>query len=74
MTKSEIKRLDIQSGKSHIATLHKCDCGKEHEYQDETYGDGNRVVVRMVSKTSNEICDRCTVCGKEWKTYENKRK
>lgn len=57
-----------------MAATHKCDCGKSHEYQDATYGQGNRVVVTVLNKTSSEKTEKCTVCGKEWKSYGPKNK
>lgn len=39
--------------------IKKCTC--EHEYQDKTYGKGNRVFNLCEGKKTW----RCTVCGKE---------
>ena len=41
-----------------MMTIKKCVC--KHAYQDEKYGQGNRVVNEL--KTSGY---RCTVCGKD---------
>lgn len=42
-----------------MTTIKKCTC-KDHEYQDEKYGKGNRVF--NITKLGKW---RCTVCGKE---------
>ena len=40
----------------------KCTC--EHKYQDKKYGKGNRVH-NEITRTTNLMNWRCTVCGKE---------
>lgn len=40
-----------------VVTINKCKCS--HEFQDETYGKGNRLFNEC--KEGKEI--RCTVCG-----------
>jgi len=52
-----------------VATVKKCECKKEHEYQDNKYGKGNRVVILIPHPTiKNKITCRCTVCGSDLKS------
>lgn len=46
--------------------IKKCDC--KHKFQDEQYGVSNRVM----NKTTNGF--RCTVCDKEHKTGDIRKK
>lgn len=39
-------------------------CTCEHQFQDKTYGKGNRVHNKLQSTPGNEKF-RCNVCGKE---------
>lgn len=45
-----------------MTTIKRCEC--VHEYQDEVYGKGNRLM-NITRNTPTEIKIRCTVCGRE---------
>lgn len=40
-------------------------CTCKHEFQDQTYGKGNRVHNPIKGKTTTDQRVRCTVCGNE---------
>lgn len=43
----------------------KCLCGQKHEFQDKTYGKGQRVCTPVENINGNQgYKHRCTVCGK----------
>ena len=42
-------------------------CGCEHKFQDERYGEHQRVHTPAIDKSTKGTIWRCTVCGKEKK-------
>lgn len=51
--------------------IFQCSC--KNEFQDKTYGKGNRVMNPM-GKADKISGYRCTVCGKEYRVSDAKRK
>lgn len=48
-----------------MAQVKHCNCGKSHEYQDDRYGKGNRVVIPIKGVSTTTY--RCTVCAQDLK-------
>lgn len=49
-----------------MASVKNCECGRSHDYQDNKYGKGKRVVVPYQDKSTKNDRWRCTVCGKDF--------
>ena len=50
-----------------MVQCNKCECGKTHEYQDDRYGQGNRVCICIQKDKKVPPKYRCTVCGNDFK-------
>lgn len=44
-----------------MANVKQCECVKTHEYQDNAYGKGKRIVISIGTK--DFVKYKCTVCG-----------